>query len=386
MRIKILIVLIILTSLSLGYFFVYKNYLSKRQKIEREIKVSQTEEKIEIPEIETPQEKATKEEKAPKEKEKIKTVNIPKEISDNCIGFLIGSTFEIETMKEIGAGWIRPHPGPFVWGFIEKSKGDYDFSITDNFVKTAQKNNVAILPTIWPFAEWDQKICRPKICEVSSEDQFYFELPKSRCAPCNMANYKQFLKKLVERYDGDGINDMPGLKIPIKYYEILNEPEMREPFLTFFKGTEKEYVEILKASFEAIKEVCPDCKVLSGGAAGVEPKMISFWSKVFDLGAQNYFDIANIHFVNFGDRSTLNVKPFKELLKEKKIEKPIWVTEAEYGKDKNQEIESTVEGALLEGAKKIFFTRFVIGSSAPPIPGQYSTQYINITSKCNLIK
>jgi len=386
MRIKILIGLIILISLSLGGFFVYKNFsFQNKQKIEEKIKPLQSGEKIKIPEIETPEkEKTTKEKKV--EKEKVKTVNIPKEILHNCIGFLIGSTFEIETVKKIKAGWIRPHPGSFVWGFIEKSKGNYDFSITDNFVKTAQKNNVAILATIWPFAEWDQKTCRPKTCQVSLEDQFYFELPKSRCAPCNMENYKQFLKKLVERYDGDGINDMPGLKIPIKYYEILNEPEMREPFLTFFKGTEKEYVEILKASFEAIKEVCPDCKVLHGGVAGVEPKMISFWSKVFDLGAEKYFDIANIHFINFGDRNTLNVRPFKDLLERKKIKKPIWVTEAEYGEDKNQEIESTVEGALLEGAKKIFFTRFVIGNPSPPIPGQYSRQYINISSKCNLIK
>lgn len=320
-----------------------------------------------------------------------KAVEIPRFILDNCIGFLIGNELEISVVNKIGAGWIRPHPGPFSWNTIERSKSSYDFSVTDNLVKTAQANNVAILATIWPFADWDQKACRVKSdCEVKPEDQFYprnpmglFGIPKSRCAPCNIADYKNFLKKLVERYDGDGQNDMSGLKIPIKYYEILNEPELREPTLTFFKGTEKEYVEILKESYEAIKEACPDCKIVQGGAAGIGPDMISYWSDVFDLvGAASYFDIANIHFISSGDRSTLNVKPFKELMDQKGIKTPIWVTEAEYGQDKDQEIESTVEGALEAGAQKIFFTRFVIGGAGQPIPGQYSKQYIGITKKC----
>lgn len=317
---------------------------------------------------------------------------IPEQILNNCIGFLIGTDAEITTVKEIGAGWIRPHPGSFSWNAIERSKGNYDFSVTDGLVKIAQENEVAILATIWPFAEWDQKICRPKICEVGPEDEFYprdpmglLGIPKSRCKPCNMNDYEEFLKNLVERYDGDGQNDMPGLEIPIRYYELLNEPEMKEPFLTFFKGTKEEYVDILKASYKAIKEVCHDCKVVQGGAAGIAPDSLSYWSDVFDLGGSNYFDIANIHYVNAGDRSTLNVKSFKDSMDKKGIQKPIWVTEAEYGDNKDQEIETTVEGALFNGAQKIFFTRFVIGGTSPPIPGQYSKQYIEIASKCSLI-
>ncbi|HID44067.1 MAG TPA: hypothetical protein EYP30_09930, partial [Archaeoglobaceae archaeon] len=92
------------------------------------------------------------------------------------------------------------------------------------------------------------------------EDQFYPKvkdgikegIAKSQCNPCNMTDYKNFIRRLVERYDGDGIDDMPSLEIPIKYWEILNEPEMNEPHLTFYKGTPDRYVEILKASREEI--------------------------------------------------------------------------------------------------------------------------------------
>lgn len=313
-------------------------------------------------------------------------LEISSEIEKNCIGFLVGSAEEIATVKKINAGWTRPHPGPFAWGFIEKSRGNFNFEQTDSYVKQAQENNIAILATTWPFADWDQQ-CKSN-CDVSTQDIFYPReklgisegIPAKRCKPCNMQDYKNFLKKLVERYDGDGIEDMPGLKIPIKYYEILNEPEMKGNDMTFFKGNEQDYVEILKASYEAVKETCPDCKVVQAGAAGTEQMMLDFWGKIFSLNAGNYFDIANIHYINNGDKSTLNVKDFKNLMQKYSINKPTWVTEAEYGSPA-EEIKSSVEGALKAGAEKIFFTRFEIGNKSPP-SGSYSQQYEGITSLC----
>ena len=184
----------------------------------------------------------------------------------------------------------------------------------------------------------------------------------------------------MERYDGDGIDDMPNLIIPIRYYEILNEPEMKEPDLTFYKGTEKGYVEILKASNEAIKSACPDCKTVQGGAAGIIPYMLDYWKKVFELGGADYFDIANIHYINSGDLNTLNIKDFKKLMQEKDIDKPIWVTEAEY--DSEEDVEISFKGALNAGASKIFFTRFKIGHKKDPsILNHYSKVYDKV--KCS---
>jgi len=60
--------------------------------------------------------------------------------------------------------------------------------------------------------------------------------------------------RLVERYDGDGQDDMPGLKYPIKYWEVANEPEMQREPLILFQGSSKDYFEILKATYQAVKE------------------------------------------------------------------------------------------------------------------------------------
>lgn len=311
-------------------------------------------------------------------------VSIPSIIENNCIGFLTSNMEETATIPLAGAAWTRPHPGPFSWGMIEKTKGGtYDFSKADDYVRTAGKNDVAVLATIWPFADWDQK--NNPDCKVSEIDQFYPKgnegIPAYRCKPQDTEAYKKFLTALVERYDGDGINDMPGLKIPIKYWEVLNEPEMKSPDLTFFVGDENDYFEILKESYETVKEACSDCKVLHAGNAGSQEKFLAFWDKVYSLGAGNYFDIASTHIIGMGDTSTLNVKPLKNLLTKYKIVKPVWVTEVEY-ENSDSDVKGSVLGALNNGAEKIFFVSFKVGGLSRPVPGEYAPIYKKAAQLC----
>jgi len=287
------------------------------------------------------------------ESEEIKTLSIPKGIEDNCFGFLVASPDESKYITKTKFTWVRPHLGPFIWGEIERSPGKYDWHEIDKWVGETQVNNLVLLATLFPYASWDQDSCRNTSCEVFSQDGFYNDLPKKRCAPCDYKAYEKFLQKLVERYDGNGKNDMPGLEIPIKYYEILNEPDMKDPGLTFFKGSHEDLLKIMKISYETIKAKCPDCTVVQGGAAGNGDEGEEYWNEMFKLGAYNYFDIANIHFISFGDTDTLNVANFKSLLDKHNIDKPIWVTEA--GLDSESEILSSVNGAFAAGAKKIFF-------------------------------
>lgn len=309
---------------------------------------------------------------------------IPAEIQQNCIGFVIGAPDEIPVIAKIGGAWARPHPGPFAWGFIENSEGEFDFSMADDYVRTAQESNVAILGTIWPYADWDQKTCHDSSCEVSTQDIFYPEekmgsfvgIPKSRCVPCDYDRYLNFVAKLVERYDGDGIDDMPGLLVPVKYWEVLNEPEMKSDEMTFFQGTSAEYAQILEKSYEQIKESCADCQVLHGGAAGTQQFMLDYWTAVFALSKD--FDIANIHYIGETDLSSLNVKEYEKFLSGKGIDKPVWVTEAEF----RQESEISIDGALSAGASRVFFTQFKVGQFGLPPDGSYSAGYENIALKC----
>ena len=72
------------------------------------------------------------------------------------------------------------------------------------------------------------------------------------------------------RYDGDGIDDMPGLREPIKYWQVDNEPP---------HGL-RDYAGFLKITYRAIKEADPEAKVIIGGVPGMPP--VSTYLEVFD--------------------------------------------------------------------------------------------------------
>ena len=104
-----------------------------------------------------------------------KSVSIPKKILDNKFGFLSGGPEgELEMIKEMGALWGRPHPGPFLWDRMQESENDkISFSDTDDLVEQYQEDGVGLLITLWPFADWDQeRHDNAEQLKVSENDEF----------------------------------------------------------------------------------------------------------------------------------------------------------------------------------------------------------------------
>ena len=221
--------------------------------------------------------------------------------------------------------WVRPHPGPFVWNNIEKEKGIFSWDKADEYVTYAQNHNQTTIATIWPYSNWEQKSCKRK----KGRSPFGKRFAKYLSKPCSMENYKTFLLALVDRYDGDGVNDMPGLTKPIVYWEIMNEPEFR----MFFKGTEDEFVEIFNFSSKLIKSKQKDAVIVMAGAAGMFPESKKFWKSALPK-IKDHFDIANMHHITPPDGKCDKdfwVGEFSKLLQSLNIDKPIWVTEAMTG-------------------------------------------------------
>jgi len=67
-----------------------------------------------------------------------------------------------------------------------------------------------------------------------------------------------FIKAVAERYDGDGIDDMPGLKYAVRSHELIRE--WPNP-----KTNETEYIAYLKLLSPAIKEANPNAIVIAPG-------------------------------------------------------------------------------------------------------------------------
>lgn len=313
---------------------------------------------------------------------------ISEEVLNNKFGWLGGGADDTgDGIIENGGAWVRPHPGAFVWDMMQKSNnGEINFSNADEMVSNYQKNNLGILATIWPFADWDQKnLANALDCKVADNDEFLPKndkkdrgsyLPQYRCNPSDWESYQKFVQAIVERYDGDGVSDMPGLKIPVKYWEVMNEPDLQyksnKPMinetssLNFYKLGPTEYGELLKKTYSAIKQSDVESKVLIAGAAGAD-QFLDFYSTLFTSmsDASNYFDIGNIHCIS-NDQQThdFNVSAYKKMLENAGIiTKPIWVTEAEAmnGNSAEENYQSTANstsGAISAGAERIFFTRY----------------------------
>ncbi|WP_420266363.1 FG-GAP-like repeat-containing protein, partial [Candidatus Magnetominusculus dajiuhuensis] len=187
-----------------------------------------------------------------------------------------------------GISMSRAENGPFAWNIIEPEKGVYHFEFPDLAVKAAQANGIALVATLYPFASWDH----PNSTSAANEPLDFIWWDYITEYPNDLNEYKSFVKAVVDRYNGDGVNDMPGLTQPVLFYEIGNEPDSPSFKSAFSDGSK--YFTILKATYEAIKEVCPDCKVVNGGAQDISSK--TFWQTFLSQGGLNYLDYLNWHY------------------------------------------------------------------------------------------
>ncbi len=286
----------------------------------------------------------------------------PAELENSHFGFLTLPDlqqfgYEESISADLSVSWFRLIGGPFVWNIVEPAEeGNYNFSMTDACVMGTQDKGFYVLPVIWPFAEWDQKYWKQQSGWYETGGEFSeYGIPKSRYKPHHMKAYKQFVRAVVERYDGDGDNDMQGLKHPIKYWEAANEPSHD----VYFVGTVGDYLDVLQATYEAVKSADPNAEVLVGAPAPAQES--EFWSELLQLGGGEYFDIANIHQTPAAlESSTIFVN---EILGNYGFEKPIWVTESGDPLTEDEEIQAVnlVKGyvaAFANGVERVFYNLY----------------------------
>lgn len=121
---------------------------------------------------------------------------------------LIGLEDPYKNVKDVGAKWVRPGID-ITWPLVQHSRkdiqeGSFDWSITDKLYGNVP-DGVNILATIG-------------VGQGVKEGNWQFVDKEAEKA------YISYVSAVVERYDGDGKKDMPGLKNPIKYWQIENEP------------------------------------------------------------------------------------------------------------------------------------------------------------------
>lgn len=146
------------------------------------------------------------------------------------------------------------------WGDTQASKNSpYNWGVNDNTVKLLQEKNINYFTIIFSVASWDLESCYAPSQLKKKPSGFY-----TAKLPCDIESYGEFIEAVVERYDGDGKNDMPDLKSPITYWMSISEPDNPGDW----NDTAENYGVLLKTMYGAIKNAAPNAKLVVHGAAG----------------------------------------------------------------------------------------------------------------------
>jgi len=139
----------------------------------------------------------------------------------------------------------------------------YNWTDMDRAVQAWQRNGLHIMVSARFFSPW----------ATASKDDFDFVYLKGPARwlavkgadylpkPEYRKDFRDYVRSLVERYDGDGRNDMPGLLFPVLHYQVGNEYYNE----VFWAGRADEYGQLLRDFSDAARAACPNVKVILSG-------------------------------------------------------------------------------------------------------------------------
>ncbi len=149
---------------------------------------------------------------------------------------------DFDLVRELGVPMVRDLA--MNWGRIQPQAGAaFDFSVSDEIVAQAQSADADLLILCWGVPRW---------AAPAPGDQ-----PVDPGVPAreHAGAFAAFVKAFVERYDRDGVADMPGLRRPVAAYEFMNDVESVPP---------AEYAFWLKLFRAAVKQADARARVVCG--------------------------------------------------------------------------------------------------------------------------
>ena len=248
-------------------------------------------------------------------------------------------------------------PGPFWGDQIETSQDVYDWSHADRVVQEVQSKQQALLATLWPFAQWDQQRCHASEPQVA--DPFQNEKQVWLMSVCHVDSYQEWVSNVVERYDGDGSDDMPGLLYPITHWEIASEPDADPAQAVYYQYGPDAYSESYRLAYDSIRAAQPGATVVFAGLSGVNPRSKEYWKQVLESErARSMLHTVHAHAAS----DQFFSKEFHELLDSVGLpQSSFWVTDAQVGSfvewDEDKKAQMMFVGsvqAFANGAEKVF--------------------------------
>lgn len=269
---------------------------------------------------------------------------------------------ELETACQMAQdaeiGWYR---GEVLWKNIVDNEGNFSWENLDIKIENILGHEINIILTL--RSVHDVFAPGSKLIDLGYKTVWKSAPPATEY----LENYKDFVRQIVERYDGDGVSDAPFVNgtSSIKYWQIENEPgKRRNKGSVFWKGNAAKYAALFSVAYDVIKEADPEARVALGGFTHKAIKYYlendkSFISEVLRIILEKGgdFDIFDYHFY----------QNYKTFIKTSKFtNKPVWVTETNVNKKQVDPYYTTEE-----------YDRFV----AKDIVKRYSTMFYSKAEK-----
>lgn len=189
-------------------------------------------------------------------------------------------------ITDLGVHWAKPLAGAIlnakkVNGVITLNiERDVDFKRLDEIVRMlVMERNINCLIPLPPFVKLENNgnhVMRgdyDDLAEPINKDFQQSDKSKARRGQkkrvnswviLNSQQYEKVCSYIIERYDGDGFNDMLGSPV-IKYWSAgFNEPEQKP----WGRGHGAKIANLVKAAYTAVKQQNPAFQVVLGGSGG----------------------------------------------------------------------------------------------------------------------
>ena len=189
--------------------------------------------------------------------------------------------------RELNVSWVSMQP-VVIWANMESSPGQYNWTRLDREIAALQYLGLDCSVVLIPMNAFGEK--RAELAEYLQNQTVdsFLRTPESAALMLYPNNetlpvWIDFVKAIVDRYDGDSVNDMPNLTYPVRNWHFSEEyPEFYIPADV--------YVDLLKVTYPAIKQTDPQAKVILHGIASNILQRIAFAAGFIDDPDAGFMD------------------------------------------------------------------------------------------------
>ncbi|MCX5637707.1 MAG: carbohydrate binding domain-containing protein [Planctomycetota bacterium] len=229
----------------------------------------------------------------------------------------------LDSSKQIGLCWFRDWS--LKWHDIEQQKGKFEFTQSDYQINRVLERGLNVLPLLpFPSTNWSSS-AGP---EVKVTEDYPGSRERIAYMPRDLGEFAGYVRTTVQHY-----------RKRLHVWEILNEPIYTSYALPSDKGCKVEdYVQLLQAAYQAVKEADPNAFVIGGIAGGAT----TYTKEFIDAGGLRWVDILNLHTypgLTAPDEYEEPLRQLRERMRTAGADKPIWFTEGAYYADDDKPFE-----------------------------------------------